>query len=94
MAQATPSLPLPITLATCPFTLITQARHTAFNIVKLKLIAEGVKPASMPRSTITAAANDYLRQHPELIEEAAESVRNYSGLRTLAEREARERRRK
>jgi hypothetical protein len=90
MAQATPSLPLPITLATCPFTIITQARLTAFNIVKVKLITQGVKPSSIPRSTITAAANDYLRSHPELIDQAAESIQKYPPLRMLAEREARE----
>ena len=94
MAQATPSLPLEITLATCPFTLRTQARHTAFNIIKRKLKAQGVKLASIERSTITAAANEYLQQHPELIEQAAETIRSYPPLRKLAEREAKERARK
>jgi len=67
-----------ITLVTCPFTIITQARHAAFNIVKLKLISQGVKTSTSKRSTITAAANEYLQHHPELIEQAAESIMQLS----------------
>jgi hypothetical protein len=42
-------------------------------------------------SDLVKAAKNYLSEHPDLIEQAAETVRNDPRLRTLAERQARER---
>jgi hypothetical protein len=92
MAKA--DLPLVISPATCPLTLHCQARLAAVNAVKQRLWQQHIKIASIPRRTIIAEANEYLRSHPELIEQAAERDRNYPGLRTLAEKEIRERMRK
>jgi hypothetical protein len=72
-------------------TIMTLARLAATKAVKRELQAQGLKPVHIPRSIITTAASDYLRAHPELIEQAAETVRNVPQLRTLAEREERNR---
>jgi hypothetical protein len=75
-------------------TTITLARLAAIKAVKRQMAAQGLKVQYVERRIIIAAANVYLQEHfAELIEEAAETVRNVPGLRTLAEREARQRRR-
>ena len=62
--------------------------------VKQQMKDAGLKPAWIEHAVIVAAANDYLDKHwDELLADAAETVRNVTGFRTLAEREARERRR-
>jgi len=74
-------------------TIITLAKLAAIKAVKRDIQAQGGKPAYIERQIMVAAANTYLREHPELIEEAAETVRKVPQLRTLAEREERQRRR-
>jgi hypothetical protein len=74
-------------------TIMTVARQAAIKAAKRAIQAQGGKPAHVELRIIVAAANIYLREHPELIEEAAETVRKVPQLRTLAEREERQRRR-
>jgi hypothetical protein len=45
----------------------------------------------IPYAQIMAQAMEYLRNHLELLDQAAETIRNDPKLRTLAEREERER---
>jgi hypothetical protein len=73
--------------------IMTLTKLAAINAVKRELQSQGLKPGQIERKVITAAANVYLTQHPELIKEAAESVRLVPQLRTLYEREMRERER-
>jgi hypothetical protein len=77
----------------CPTTLIVLARQAAMRAVKRKLVASGLKVRQFEQKAIVSAAEDYLSDHPELIEQAAETVRSHPKIRTLAEREARDRRR-
>jgi hypothetical protein len=51
-----------------------------------------LKVANVKCASIVTAADDYLSRHPELIEQAAETVRKVPQLRTLHEREMRQRR--
>jgi hypothetical protein len=74
-------------------TIITLARRSAIKAVERDIRAQGLRVMSVERRVILAAADAYLREHPELIEEAAETVRKVPQLRTLAEREERQRRR-
>jgi hypothetical protein len=73
-------------------TIITFANLTAINAVRRDMQGRGLKLAHIERQIIVSAAHNYLRDHPELIEEAAETVRKVPQLRTLAEREERRRR--
>jgi hypothetical protein len=73
--------------------VMTLAMRVAINAVEREMRAQGLKIAHIKRHVITAAANTYLFQHPELIEEAAETVRKVPQLRTLYEREMCQRRR-
>jgi hypothetical protein len=73
--------------------IMTLARQAARKVVIRQFQAQGLKLAHIEHRIIVAAANDYLRDHPELIAQAAETVRKVPQLRTLAEREERERRR-
>jgi hypothetical protein len=72
-------------------TIITLATRSAIKAVERDIRAQGLRVTFVERRVILAAAN-YLREHPELFEEAAETVRNVPQLRTLAEREERQRR--
>ena len=65
------------------------ARYAAIKAVKRDLQARGLKPHYLKSAAINAAADAYLRMHPELIVEAAERVRNDPTLRKLAERNLR-----
>jgi len=69
------------------------ARQAARKAVKRQLQAEGRKVSQMAAKEITALAEAYLRNHPEMIAPTAETVRKVPQLRTLAEREERQRRR-
>jgi hypothetical protein len=69
------------------------ARLAAIKAVKREIKARGERLAYFDQRDILTAARQYLSDHPELIEEAAETVRKVPQFRTLAEREARERRR-
>ena len=98
MAEATQSIHEALARATtgqalnCPRTIATLAELAAMKAVKRELKAQGVKFNYVEHQTIVAAARSYLREHPELFEKAAESVRIDPILRTLAEREDRKRR--
>ncbi len=74
-------------------TIITVATRSAIKAVERDIRAQGLRVTFVERRIILAAANAYLRDHPELFEEAAETVRKVPQLRTLAEREERQRRR-
>jgi hypothetical protein len=70
--------------------VITLARQKAIKAVKREYQDRGLKPAYIQLSIIRAAAEEYLHNHPEVIEEVKESVRKVPGLRTLYEKEQRE----
>ena len=70
-------------------TIMTVAKLAAIKAVKRQMQAQGLKLAHIERQTIMSAANIYLRDHPELIEQATETVRKVPQLRTLYERELR-----
>jgi len=72
-------------------TIMTLAKLAAIRAVERDMRAQGLKVAHIERKIITAAANIYLTQHPELIADAADTVRKVPQLRTLAEREERRR---
>jgi hypothetical protein len=94
MTASVPSIPRPTLPWPCPATLMGVARRAAIKAVKRQMVAQGLKPTHIEMRIIAQAANDYLAQHREqLILDAADTVRNVAGFRTLAEREARERRR-
>jgi hypothetical protein len=63
------------------------ARQAARKTVKRQFQAQGLKVSHIQARVITATADDYLRDHPELIAQAAEAVRKVPQLRTLAERQ-------
>jgi hypothetical protein len=67
------------------------AHHLARRAVERRLRAQGLRVSHIPYADISAQARDYLAAHPELVDQAAETVRNNPKLRTLAEREERER---
>jgi hypothetical protein len=67
---------------------ITLARYFAKRAVKAAWLRQGLKPQYLDACDLTTAARSYLSEHPELIEQAAETVRNDPRLRTLAERQA------
>jgi Copper resistance protein ScsC N-terminal domain len=73
--------------------IITLAHRAAINAVKRDILSRRGKLSLVRRADVVAAARDYLRDHPELLDEAAETVRKVPQLRTLAEREVRRRRR-
>jgi hypothetical protein len=82
MAQANPSLPPKPNRFACA----VLARQAALKAVKHNLAAQGVRVAYMPHRELVAAAEVYLRDHPELFAEAGETVWTSPELRTLAER--------
>lgn len=74
-----------------PASTMTCVRFLARKAVRRQFQAAGLKLSAVD---LVNAAHDYVRDHrAELIAEAIETVRNVPGFRTLAEREARERRR-
>jgi hypothetical protein len=81
MDQATPTLPH----------IIIWARQLAKREIKARWRAEGLKPWDIEARELAKAAKAYLSEHPELIEQAAETVRSHPKLRTLIEREQRQR---
>jgi hypothetical protein len=74
-------------------TIVTVARLMAIKAIKRNMQAQGLKLAHVEQHMIVSAARKYLDEHPELIAEAAETVRKVPQLRTLAEREERRRKR-
>src|SRR5262249_30044994 len=90
MTKAPPSLHQPIPASM----LVTLARYRAKQAVLEQYRAQGLRPWwDCEANDITKAANQYLKDHPELFAQAAESVRNDPRLRTLAARQVREIRR-
>jgi hypothetical protein len=74
-------------------TVMTLAMHCARNEVKASIVRQQGHRAlrEMERTELTRLARAYLDRHPELIEQAAETIRNVPALRRMAQREARER---
>jgi hypothetical protein len=71
--------------------IITLARLAAIKAVKRDMQARGLKPTYIERKVIVAEANSYLRDHPELLEQAADTVERCPELRALADRIERDR---
>jgi hypothetical protein len=71
---------------------MTLAKLAAIKAVKQGMRAHGLKVSHVERRVIVSAANIYLREHPELINEASMTVRKVPQLRTLAGRGKRRRR--
>jgi len=71
---------------------IVLARSFAKREVKRHWHKQGIRWRDFEASDLAKAAKSYLSEHPELIEQAAETVRNDPQLRTLAERQERQRR--
>ena len=65
-------------------TIMTTARLMAFKAVKRNMQAQGLKLAHVEKHIIVSHAHKYFDEHPELIEEAAKTVRKVPQLRTLA----------
>jgi hypothetical protein len=83
--MANQSLPtIPIFHTPYPGIARARARHLAIKEVQRQLQAQGRRVSHIPYAAINAQAMEYLRDHPELLDQAAESVRNDSGYRTLA----------
>jgi hypothetical protein len=85
MVKASQTLPH-ITAAT-----IIWAHWLAKREVKRLWHSQGLRWQYIEASDLARAAQSYLSEHPELIEQAAETVRNDPRLRTLAERQERQR---
>ena len=92
MIELAAEVPLPPPRYPC--IALALARYRARRIVESELRSQGVRLTYVPPRDIVAQAMEYLRNHPELLDQCAETVRNDPKLRTLAEREERERWRK
>jgi hypothetical protein len=77
-----------------PHLISVLARSSARRKVEERLRNEGVRLSTTPIRIIMEEAKEYLKAHPELVQQAIETVRKAPQLRTLAEREARDRVRK
>jgi hypothetical protein len=77
-----------------PTLIAVLARSSARRKVEERMRSEGVRLSVTPLRIIIEEARAYLRDHPELVQQAIETVRKVPQLRTLAEREARDRARK
>src|SRR5262245_34645770 len=91
--------PLPPSIHDAPLTNYPQlisvlARSSARRAVEERMRSEGVRLSVTPIRIIMEQARTYLREHPEIVQQTIERVRNVAGFRTLAEREARDRARK
>ena len=69
------------------------ARFHAKRLIKQDWLDQGRKLSEISARDLTSFANSYLAGNPELIEQAAETVRSSPRLRTLAERAERNLRR-
>jgi hypothetical protein len=77
-----------------PHLVSVLARSSARRKVEERMRADGLRVSLTPLRVINEEADEYLKAHLELVEQAIKTVRNVTGLRTLAEREARDRARK
>ena len=66
------------------------AHLAARRAIQEQLRAKGVRVSHVRYADINAQTRDYLTAHPELLDRAAETVRNDPELRTLAERQERD----
>jgi len=69
------------------------ARYRARKAVEHELRSQGLRVSHIPIRDIMAQAMEYLRNHPELLDQAAECVRNDPKLRKMEETEQRNRER-
>jgi hypothetical protein len=92
MPTSVPSVPGPIA-GFAPATTMAHVRYLARKAIRKQMQAQGLKLSAVEYKTIVNAAHDYVRDHrDELVAEAIQAVRSVPELRTLAEREARQRR--
>jgi hypothetical protein len=73
--------------------ILTLARHIAKREVKKEWKRQRIKCSHFEAWELTRAADAYFEAHPELLEHAAEIVRNDPRLRTLAAQDERRRKR-
>ncbi len=85
MTTSVPIIPRPPAID-APACTMTYVRFLARKAVKRQMQAAGLKLATVEYRAIVRAANEYVVNHPELVAEAIDAVRNIPGLRTLAER--------
>jgi hypothetical protein len=57
--------------------VVTEARRRAIKVVKRAYQARGLKPNQYSRRDYVVAGNEYLREHRELIAEAAEAIERW-----------------
>jgi hypothetical protein len=89
--MADPSLPtIPIFHTPYPGIARARAHHLAMRVIERQLQAQGLRVSHIPQADIMAWARAYLADHPKLLYQAAETVRNDPELRTLAERQERD----
>jgi hypothetical protein len=69
------------------------ARYRARKAVESELRSQGLRVSYIPHRDIIAQAMEYLSNHPELLDQCAETVRNDPKLRKMAETEQRNRER-
>jgi hypothetical protein len=72
MAEANRSIPYTAAV-------ITTARLGAISAVKQEFRAQGIKITHMAQGEIIAATNDYLRDHPELLDQAEDTICKLTG---------------
>lgn len=68
-----------------PGVVMTEARRLAKNIIKAAIKASGERISAYEPKVITEAANEYLTQHPEVIEQAAASIEQAKTLAGVAD---------
>ncbi len=68
-----------------PGVVMTEARRLAKNIIKAAIKASGERISAYEPKVITEAANEYLEQHPEVIEQAAASIEQAKTLAGVAD---------
>jgi radical SAM superfamily enzyme YgiQ (UPF0313 family) len=89
--MADPSLStIPIFHTPYPGIARARAHNLAMRVIERQLQAQGLRVSHIPQADIMARARAYLADHPELLYQAAETVRNDPELRTLAERQERD----
>jgi hypothetical protein len=66
---------------------MTLARHKACTAFKARWLAQGRKLRELTAADVWEGGEAYLAEHPELFEQAAETIERSPELRKLAERE-------
>ena len=88
--------PLPPSIHDAPLTNYPQlisvlARSSARRAVEERMRSEGVRVSHTPLRIINEEAAQYLKDHPELVQQAIETVQKVLKNRTLAKRKQRNR---